>query len=62
MSSTTPRQESAPKNTARATCRVHTARGRQCTAEPLDTDEKVIQICARHAAEVLTLINERANR
>lgn len=50
------------KSPARATCRMHTARGRRCTAEALDTDPKVIQVCARHAAEVMSLVNERATR
>lgn len=61
LSSTLDRAE-ADTPTSRATCRMHTARGRRCTAEPLDTDPKAIQICARHAAEVMTLINERATR
>lgn len=66
LSSTLDRIEAGTNDTpttGRATCRMHTTRGRRCTAEPLDTDPKAIQICARHAAEVMQLINEkRKNR
>lgn len=61
LSSTLDRIETDTPTTGRATCRMTTARGHRCTAEPLDTDPKAIQICARHAAEVMTLINEKRN-
>jgi hypothetical protein len=51
-----------PPRASRATCRMTTARGNRCTGEALDPDLKVIQICARHAGEVLALINERTSR
>ncbi|MDA2805726.1 hypothetical protein [Nocardiopsis suaedae] len=43
----------------RTTCRVLTARGKRCTGEALDPDPKAIQICQRHAAEVMRLVTDR---
>ncbi|WP_435107329.1 hypothetical protein [Nocardiopsis synnemataformans] len=61
---TTPTAGNAPvpPRASRATCRMTTARGNRCTGEALDPDLKAIQICARHAGEVLALINERTSR
>lgn len=44
---------------ARAQCRVLSAKNERCTGEALDPDAKAIQVCARHAAEVMQLINDR---
>lgn len=52
----------AEKTSTRATCRMTTAKGNRCTGEALDPDAKVVQICTRHAAEVMQLINERTAR
>lgn len=49
----------APAATPRATCRMTTTRGNRCTGEALDSDPKAVQICARHAAEVMQLISDR---
>lgn len=47
---------------ARATCRFMTAKGNRCTGEALDPDPKVVQVCARHAAEVMELIADHKAR
>jgi hypothetical protein len=51
--------EIEPAPSTRVTCRVLTARGDRCTGEALDPDPKTIQICQRHAGEVMALINDR---
>ncbi|WP_433699082.1 hypothetical protein [Nocardiopsis sp. CA-288880] len=56
------RPSAAAPPTSRATCRMTTARGNRCTGEPLDPDPKAVQICIRHAGEVMALINEKRNR
>ncbi|WP_067967490.1 hypothetical protein [Nocardiopsis trehalosi] len=43
----------------RATCRMTDRLGDRCTGEALDPDPKTIQICQRHAGEVMVLINDR---
>lgn len=46
----------------RPQCRVLRSNGERCTGEALDRDPMAIQVCTRHAAEVMRLINERTTR
>ncbi|MFD0772628.1 hypothetical protein ACFQZ2_01680 [Streptomonospora algeriensis] len=48
--------------TARAQCRMTTAKGERCTGESLDPDPKAVQVCQRHAAEVMALIADHRKR
>lgn len=41
-------------------CAMTNAMGNRCTGEALDPDPVAIQICLRHAGEVLELINQRS--
>ncbi|GAA4911394.1 hypothetical protein [Streptomonospora salina] len=47
---------------ARAQCRMTNAKGDRCTGEALDPDPKAIQVCQRHAAEVMALIADHRKR
>lgn len=40
-------------------CRMYSRRGNPCANPALDSDPNAIQICVRHAGEVLELIRER---
>jgi len=46
----------------RPQCRMTRSNGERCTGEALDRDPKAVQICMRHAGEVMALVNERARR
>lgn len=47
-----------PEPARQARCRVHSRAGTLCANPALSDDPKHIQICVRHAAEVLELVRE----
>lgn len=47
----------APERARR--CRMHSRRGNPCPNPAMDDDPNSIDICVRHASEVLELVKER---